>query len=95
MGRILIHIACDEGDLFDASKMIERLKDPKWSYSNLRQYLSLFTGDEVVWVDHLFQCMNEHGNTNMLLAWVILKDHSERLYCISVDEKIFNTEEKQ
>ena len=95
MARILIHIACDENDGMNASELIERLKNPKWSYVNLRQYLSLFTGEEVVWVDHLFQCINENDDANMLLAWVILKDHSDRLYCISVEERITKSEEKQ
>ncbi len=96
MGRIEIRIQCDEDQQMNVSKMMERLKNPKWNYSNLRQYLSVFTGEDIVWVDHVFQCIGKTAKLNMILAWVILGDHSDRLYCISVDEvETVRTEEKQ
>lgn len=96
MGRIEIRIQCDDDQQMNISKMMDRLKDPKWNYSNLRQYLSIFTGEDIVWVDHVFQCIGETSKLNMILAWVILQDHSDRLYCISIDEStIVSTEEKQ
>lgn len=96
MGRIEIRIQCDDDPQMSVVRMMERLKDPKWNYSNLRQYLSLFTGEDVVWVDHVFQCLGENSKLNMILAWVVLQDRSDRLYCISVDEVIsVSTEEKQ
>lgn len=88
MGRIHIHIYSEDETELSVQTLMERLKNPKWNYANLKQYLSLFTGQNVAWVEHVFQCIGSKSDSamDMLLVWVILDDQSNRLYCVSVDE---------
>ncbi|MBQ7888860.1 MAG: hypothetical protein IJ356_03790 [Erysipelotrichaceae bacterium] len=83
-----IHIQLHSEGL-TVKKIMDRLKDPKWNYFNLRNYLSLFTGEDITKVEHVFHCFKEEPDqsSDMLLVWVISKEGAYHVYCVSVEEQ--------
>lgn len=87
MGKIKIQI---QSDLLTAESMMKRLKDPKWNYFNLKNYLSLFTDEDISKVEHVYECISNQ-DAEMIIVQTLGKNGSCHVYCVSIAE----TEEKE
>jgi hypothetical protein len=50
--------------------------------------LSLFTGEKIFMIEHVMRCtdISSEETMQMLLVWVLLKDNSNRLYSVVLDD---------
>ena len=88
MPRIEVHIRLNEDETLNAGQMIKMLVEPAQNYGYLKKMLSLFTGEKIFLIEHVMRCtaISSDVTMQMLLVWVLLKDGSNRLYSVVIDD---------
>ena len=88
MPRIEVRIQLNEDDTLTSTQLMNMLKEPANNYGNLKRMLSLFTGEKIFLIEHVMQCTSTSSEESMqmLLVWVLLKDNSQRLYGVMIDD---------
>ncbi|MBR5005343.1 MAG: hypothetical protein IKY14_07770 [Erysipelotrichaceae bacterium] len=88
MPRIEVHIRLNEDETLDAQQMMKMLIEPAQNYGYLKKMLSLFTGEKIYMIEHVMRCtdISSEETMQMLLVWVLLKDNSNRLYSVVIDD---------
>ena len=88
MPRIEVHIRLNEDETLNAAQMMKMLVEPAQNYGYLKKMLSLFTGEKIFLIEHVVRCtaISSDETMQMLLVWVLLKDGSNRLYSVVIDD---------
>ena len=88
MTIIEVNIRLNEDETLNAEQMMKMLVEPAQNYGYLKKMLSLFTGEKIFLVDHVMRCtsISSEETMQMLLVWVLLKDNSNRLYSVVIDD---------